>query len=480
MIVNVLIATSEYVHLAKAGGLADAVATLAEGLTGAGHTVRVVLPKYRTVSTAGFSQEEAPLYVTLGDRDYGCAVHTGAIRGVTIHLIEHEELLGRDGIYGPRAAVAYDDNLLRFALFSKTVLELVRHQQFAPDIVHIHDWPTALTAAFRNAFYRDEALLSDVPVVLSIHNLGFQGVFPIDEVLATAGMTEDDASRVGLLNGDETNLLKSAILTSDRIVTVSPTYAQEIQQPRYGFDLHGALQFRAPDLIGILNGIDTSVWNPDTDSYIPARYSAEDLRGKRVCKEQLQEELDLPVDPAIPLLGMVTRLTDQKGIDELFAPEYGAANRILKELPVQWVVLGTGEGWCEERIRTLTKDFKNFVGFTMYSETLAHRIEAGSDFFLMPSRYEPCGLNQMYSMRYGTIPIVTRTGGLVDTVDSDTGFHIEAHTPDAVFDAVARAVTTFQNEPETIQSMQRIGMRRDFSVDQSIGRYVSLYASLLD
>jgi len=476
--VNVLIVTSEYYPLAKAGGLADAVTALAQGLAGRGHTVDVVMPKYKMVDTDAFTRDETPIAVELGPGRFGCAVLSASLQGVGVHLIEHNDLYRRDGIYGPSPDQSYGDNLLRYALLSRGALEVALMKGIRPNIIHVHDWSSALTPVYQRYLYGDSTVGSAATVV-SIHNLAFQGTVSVPEAQAILGLSFETVEDGGLMNGDSVNLLKGAILTADRVVTVSPTYAREIQQPRYGFGLHTALQIRAPHLRGILNGIDTDVWNPDTDPFLPARYGVEDMRGKRICKSRLQDELDLPVSPDTPLIGMVTRLTTQKGIDELFDREYGVAERLLQELPLQWVVLGTGERWCEDRIRELSQRYENFAGLTMYSDALAHQIEGGADFFLMPSRYEPCGLNQMYSMRYGTIPIVTRTGGLADTVDSTTGFHIEAHTPDAIFAAVAHAVDQYRTNGDEIREMQKTAMSRDFSLDHAAAEYEALYDELL-
>ena len=475
VVVNILVVTSEYMHLAKVGGLADAVTGQAEGLAARGHTVTVVLPKYRGINTDAFQRDPQPLHVDLGNGTYGCAVLERELKGVQIRLIEHEDLFRRDGVYGPTPADAFADNLTRFALLSRGALEIAARTDRPVDILHVHDWPAGLGVIWLQTHYRETAAFSAVKTVLSIHNLGFQGNFSTDEARDVLGIPNDEAEDIGIADAGGINILKGAIHASDRIVTVSPTYATEIQQPRYGFGLHAVLQLRAPRLHGILNGIDTGIWNPDTDHYIPARYDVENLRGKRLCKEDLQDELDLEVNPDTPVIGTITRLTEQKGIDELFGVNYGVAQRLLEELPVQWIVLGTGERWCEDQIRELNRKYRNFVGLTMYSDTLAHRIEAGSDFFLMPSRYEPCGLNQMYSMRYGTIPIVTRTGGLVDTVDSTTGIHIEAHTPHAIYDAVRHAVNLFQKDRSAITAMQHAGMSNDFSVAQAVAQYEALY-----
>ncbi len=476
---NILLVTSEYYTLAKAGGLADAVTALATGLAAGGHDVHVVMPKYKMVQTDSFEREAAPLSVVIAGHDYGCAVLTAKVQGVTIHLIEHEVLFRRDGIYGPTADQSYGDNTLRFALLSRGALEVALLKNFVPDVIHAHDWSGALTPVFLRHFYRKTAI-GAAGTVLSIHNLAFQGTIPKTEGLSTIGMSETEAESFGLIQGESLNLLKGGIYSSDRIVAVSPTYAREIQQPATDTTSIRRCKCALP-ICGESSTGSTRPCGTPTPIHICLHGSMQrTCGGKRVCKAQLQDELELPVSSGTPLIGMVTRLTRQKGIEELFDPQYGAAERILTELPVQWVVLGTGERWCEDRVRELSHMYENFAGLAMYSDTLAHQIEGGSDFFLMPSRYEPCGLNQMYSMRYGTIPIVTRTGGLADTVDSSTGFHIEAHNPDAVFDAIAHAVAVYTTDREELKRMQHTAMTRDFGLYRSIEQYERLYDGIID
>jgi len=278
------------------------------------------------------------------------------------------------------------------------------------------------------------------------------------------------------------NLLKAGLYSSDKINAVSPNYAEETKTQEHGFRLDGVLRYRSGDYCGILNGIDTAVWNPQKDTLIPKRYSAADLEGKAVAKKALQRYFGLPEDSSIPVIGMVTRLTDQKGVGELFGPTYGSAWQICNDFKLQLVLVGSGESWCEHEISSLSSRLPNFKAHIGYSEELSHLIEAGADFFLMPSRYEPCGLNQMYSLVYGTLPIVRRTGGLADTVENydenkgtGTGFMFDHLTPRAIYDTVGWAIWAWYNHPEQIEAMRQRAMKQDFSWEKSAKKYVALY-----
>ncbi|MFW5695386.1 MAG: glycogen synthase [Alkalispirochaeta sp.] len=472
---KILFVSSEYHPFAKAGGLADAVSSLASALADRGHTVSVVLPRYGSISTASMEPLNLPLGVPLGYREEWCAVYHQQHLGVDLYFLEHEALFGgRDGVYGPTPASAYQDNARRFAFLSRGALQLGLALQLDPDVVHAHDWPTALVPAFINLIYRPAGHFVESRIVFSIHNFGYQGIFAGSDG-QEIGLSASQLSAGNVYQGNDINFLKSAVHHSDWLVAVSPRYALEIQQPRFGFGLHRNIQRRARRVTGILNGIDVTEWDPATDEYLPARYSAADISGKAENKQRLQEELRLPVDPHVPIVGMVTRLVDQKGIGPLFDSESAAVDRMCRELPVQVALLGSGAAWVEEEITRLASEYPNFAATIGYSNGLAHRIEAGSDFFLMPSTYEPCGLNQMYSMRYGTLPIVTRTGGLADTVDTDTGFFIEESTAQAIFTAVEHAVTLYQNQPEEIEKMRGAAMVRDFTWDRSAREYEELY-----
>jgi starch synthase len=473
--VHILFVTSEFHPLAKSGGLADAVAALAKALALRDHRVTVVMPRYRTVPSEGFRDLGIPVGVPLGYREEWIGVHHGEAKGVRIYLLDHQQFFDREGIYGPSAASAYGDNLRRFSLLSRGALQLSLALDLQPDIIHAHDWPTALVPVFLKTEY--EQLLEQIGLVFSIHNFGYHGWWPRGEVNHT-GLAGEHLHTGGLLQGTEINLVRGAITTADRIVAVSPRYAREITEPEYSFGLHEETRQLNGRLTGILNGVDTTEWNPRTDPLIAQQYSEVDLAGKAACKGTLQREFGLSFNPDIPVIGMVTRLTEQKGIGALFGPGYGCLFRICTELSVQVVFLGTGEEWCQEEIRRLADRLPNFSAYIGYSEVLAHRITAGSDFFLMPSTYEPCGLNQMYAMRYGTIPIVTQTGGLADTVDFTVGFHVNRYSPESIFSAVSRAVTVFSSDRPRIKAMRVTGMKQDFSWDRSALQYEQIYREI--
>lgn len=472
---NILFIASEYHPFAKAGGLADAVSSLAQALATRGHTVSVVLPRYGSIPTDSMTPVNVPLGVPLGFREEWCAVYHQKHGEVNVYFLEHEAFFGaREGVYGPTPASAYQDNARRYAFLSRGALQLSLALHLEPEVIHSHDWPTALVPAYINLIYRPAGHFLTSRIVFSIHNFGYQGIFAGRDA-QEIGFTASQLSASDLYQGNDINCMKSAVNHSDWLVAVSPRYALEIQQPRFGFGLHRDIQRRAPRVTGILNGIDVAEWDPAADEYLPVTYSQTDLTGKAENKRALQEELQLPVDPTVPLVGMVTRLVDQKGIGPLFDPSSAAVARICRELPVQIALLGSGAAWVEEEITRLSTAHRNFVATIGYRNGLAHRIEAGSDFFLMPSTYEPCGLNQMYSMRYGTLPIVTRTGGLADTVDAETGFFIEESSAQAIFTAVEHAVMLFRNDPTEISRMRNTAMGRDFTWDRSAREYEALY-----
>ena len=469
---NVFFITSEYHPFAKAGGLADAVAALSRALAEQGHHITVVLPRYGSIDDGGLRRLAIPLGVPMGRREEWCDVfHT------THNGVEHLALFGgREGLYGGGPASAFGDNARRFAFLSRGALQLALALRMTPDIIHAHDWPTALVPVYVDQIYRPRGFFRDAGMIFSIHNFGYQGIFARRDG-EEIGLTDEQIEESDLLQGEDINMMRGAVRHSDRLVAVSPRYAQEIQQPRFGFGLHLEMQRHTERVSGILNGIDIDEWNPETDTRIPARFSADDLSGKAVCKEALQRELGLPVDPRAPVVGMITRLVDQKGIIPLFDRRYGAIRTLLREIPVQVALLGSGEAWCEREIETLRDEYPNMAARIGYDSDLAHRIEAGSDFFLMPSVYEPCGLNQMYSMRYGTLPIVTRTGGLADTVDTETGFFIEDNGSEGIVGAVKKAAERFAEAPAETEAMRRRAMGRDFSWRHSAEEYEALYRS---
>ncbi len=488
---KICMTTSEAVPYAKTGGLADAVSALALALRALGHDVRIVLPRYYGIDRSRLEPVAGPLGVPVGTGEEWAAVYRTDLAGtngaqaitVPVYFIDHEKYFGRDGIYGTPAEPDYADNPLRFTFFSRAVFQLCRKLDWYPDILHAHDWPTALVPVLLKHGER-KGPFARTSSVLTIHNLGYQGVYAKDFYPYT-GLAAEAFSATGLADWDRMNLLKAGLVCADKLTTVSPTYAEETKTEAYGFRLDGVLRERERDYIGILNGVDTETWNPAKDAYIPKAYGPKSTAGKAAAKEALQKEFGLPLAADVPVIGMVTRLTEQKGVGELFGPAYGSAWSICADMRLQLVLIGTGERWCEEEIKSLSSRLPNFKARIGYSERLSHLIEAGSDFFLMPSRYEPCGLNQMYSLAYGTPPIVRRTGGLADTVENfdqesgaGTGFMFDQLTPRAIYDTVGWAVWAYYNKREQVEAMRLRGMAQDFSWERSARKYVDLYESM--
>ena len=483
---KILMVSSEATPFAKSGGLADMVGALTRALDRAGHDVRIVLPRYYSIPRASLEKVDGPLCVPVGWGEEWCAVYKSVLPGskAPVYFLDHERFFGREGIYGSKEETDFRDNPQRFSFFSRAVFQLCRKLGWIPDILHAHDWPTGLVPVYRR-YVESSTEFSRTATVFSIHNLGYQGIYS-KEIFPYFRLPWDLFHKAGLEYYDAINLLKGALASSDQLSTVSPTYSREIQTPEFGCSLDGLLRTRSSDLVGILNGVDFDDWDPATDGHLPAHYSASDLSGKAECKAALQKEFGLPVDPHTPLVGMVTRLTDQKGIGELFGPLYGSAFRICSDMILQMAVLGSGDRWCEQEIQKLSSRLPNFRARIGYSDRVSHLIEAGSDFFLMPSRYEPCGLNQMYSLRYGTLPIVRRTGGLADTVENyrqdtgeGTGFLFDLLTPRAIYDTVGWAVWAYYNKKKHIAAMRGRAMSREFTWDRAAGEYGELYARAL-
>ncbi len=476
--------TSEAVPFAKTGGLADVAGALPRALAEVGCDIRVALPGYRAIDRG-----------TFGFRPIGAAgVPCGAERvqvqflesrlpgsTVPVYLIDHAPSFGRPGLYG-EAGTDYADNLERFTVFGRGVLALLRHLGWAPHVVHCQDWQTGLLPVWLRVEPRD-AVLAGAATLMTVHNLAYQGLFPPDRLPVT-GLSRDLFTPNGIEFYGKINLLKGGLVFADLLSTVSEQYAREIRTAEFGCGLEGVLRERAGDLIGILNGVDYSSWDPAGDRLIPARYTADDLSGKRTCKADLQRTQGLTVDPGAPLLGMITRLADQKGLDLVAA----TLNHIL-DLGAQLVLLGTGDPKYHTLFEQLHGRHPDRVGVTLgFDDGLAHRIEAGADVFLMPSRYEPSGLNQLYSLRYGTVPVVRKTGGLADTIVDATpeairrgganGFVFEEYSPAAFLDAVTRAVRMFKDQ-RAWRQIQQVGMRQDFSWGRSARRYLDAYRGLI-
>jgi starch synthase len=484
---KILMVSSEVLPFAKAGGLGDMVAALAAELARRGHDVRVVLPRYYSVDPGRLRRLEAPLGVPMGYEEEWCGVATAKLPDaeVQVYFLDHQELFGRDGIYGTRSGPEFNDNLRRFTLLSRGALQLAKLLDWKPEVVHAHDWPAALAPVYLNTLEHVD-FFAATGSVLTIHNLAHQGIFP-KEHLGHTLLGWEHFHRAGLEHYDRVNLLQAGLRNADMLTTVSPTYAREIQTPELGERLDGLLRHRAADLVGVLNGIDYRLWDPADDPYLPAAFSADDLAGKAVCKRALQEAMGLEVDAETPLFAMVSRLVEQKGFGELCGPTHGSLYNICAELGVQLVILGTGEAWCEAELASLAGRLPNLAVDIEFNEPLSHLIMGGADFLLVPSAFEPCGLTQMYAMRYGTLPIVRRTGGLADTVASydeatgeGTGFAFDRLTPSAIYNTVGWALWTWHNRPEHIAAMRLRAMAERFCWEASAGRYVEVYRGAVD
>ncbi|MDR1904215.1 MAG: glycogen synthase [Treponema sp.] len=488
---KILMASSESLPFVKTGGLADMVSSLSIALAKKGHEVRIVIPRYYSVNRDGLRQLEGALGVPMGGIEEWCAVYKDILPGspetnpVVVYFIDHERFFGRDGIYGVPSEPDFLDNPLRFAFFSKSVFQLCRKICWFPNILHAHDWPTAMVPVFLKYSERYSKEFAETASILTIHNLGYQGIYNKDNFNYT-GLPWNVFYEAGFEDWSMMNLLKAGLYSADKLNTVSPTYAEETKTQAQGFRLDGVLRSREADYIGILNGVDTDIWNPVHDEFLPARYSVKDMDGKLKAKEVLQREFNLPQNPNIPIIGMVSRLTGQKGVGELFGPSYGSAYSICTAMDIQFVLVGSGEAWCENELRSLESRLSNLKARIGYSEYLSHLVEAGSDFFLMPSRYEPSGLNQMYSQLYGTLPIVRNTGGLADTVENydentgeGTGFMFDDLTPSAIFNTVGWAIWAYYNRRPQIEAMRLAGMKKDFSWQKSALEYIKLYEQTL-
>ena len=479
---RILMVASEAAPFAKTGGLADVVGALPPALRELGHDVRLVLPGYKCVRQADLPLQRyrAKIPVPIGGQIYPLAYRQADLNGIPVYFLDAPELFDRNGLYGEQGQ-DYPDNAFRFGLFSRAALELARRLDFRPDIVHAHDWQTGLAPVYlREHLWRDPHFM-ETGSLFTIHNLGYQGLFAA-ETLAELGLDSAlfDIDRLEYFG--RISLLKGGIRFADRISTVSPTYCREIQTAAHGMGLEGLLTSRSNRLHGILNGLDEKLWDPGNDPALPQAYAAGDLRGKRVCKQALQKELGLQPEPAIPLAAMVTRLDPQKGIDLLIE-----AWQTLLERKYQLVVLGSGTPRYERQLAELAEAYpgrsKVLRGF---DDALARRIYAGSDLFLMPSRYEPCGLGQLIALRYGSVPVVRNTGGLADTIIDPqestaeaNGFLFADYTANGLLEAVDRALSAFDRQPFW-QELVRHGMEQDFSWQRAAADYVELYREIKD
>lgn len=481
--------SAEAVPFAKSGGLADAVTSLSLSLADLGHDVRILMPRYYSVDRKDLNLVTEGMKIQMGNNSEIVNIYQTYLtckKKVPVYFADDEGLFGRLGIYGDNPASSYADNPYRFSLLSHTAFEFCIKKQWIPDIIHCHDWSSCLALTLLKNIYRFQKPFEKTKGILTIHNMGYQGDFSTDK-FSDLGIDWGFFYKAGFEHNYRINFLKAGIVSADKITTVSQRYAQEIQSSEGGFGLESVIKYRSQDLCGIVNGIDVDAWNPQLDKKIPFNFSISDLSGKAKCKEELQKRMGLPVDNNVPVIGIISRLVQQKGISELFAPNYGCMYGLCKKANVQVVVLGSGEKWCESELQILSKELPNFKCFIGYDEDLSHLIESGSDIFLMPSRYEPCGLNQLYSMRYGTLPVVRNTGGLADTVQNydavnktGSGFVCNDATPDAVFGTTMWAIETYYEHKDDFKMLQQNAMSKDFSWINSANQYVKVYQSALE
>ena len=470
---RILFVASEGLPFSKTGGLADVIEALPKALAALGHDVAVLLPRYRCAQIDASLVKN--LEVPIGGKPRSCAIAEGPRpHGVRYFFVDDPEYFDRDGLYGSGGG-DYPDNAERFAEFAYAAIGTAR-EVWPPDVIHCHDWQSALVPLLLRTRYKDDAQLCAIPVVFTIHNMGYQGVFP-PEVLGRIGVPDSEFRVDSLEFYGKLNYLKAGLLYSDYLTTVSRTYAEEIKTPEYGHGLEGVAQIRADQLVGILNGVDYSTWSPETDPLIAARYSARDMFGKRACKSDLLARFHLPENLDRPLTSIISRFADQKGFDLLAE----VAETLLAE-DVAMAVLGTGDPKYERMFSELARRHPDKLGVKIaYDNTLAHKIEAGADMFLMPSRYEPCGLNQIYSLRYGTVPVVRATGGLADTIEpfdratcAGTGFNFHEYSGEALLRAIEHALAVYRDKIAW-RSLQANGMAKNFSWDASATEYARLY-----
>lgn len=485
---KILMVSAEAVPFAKTGGLADAVSALAGSLSKLGHDVKIVMPRYYKIDRKKLQKLEGPLGVPVGTGQEWTAVYTTTLPGfekVSVYFLDHENCFGRDGVYGTKSEPDFFDNPYRFSLLCHGALQVCNKLGWFPDIVHAHDWSAALAPVLIKHVCRTQEAFKKTASVFTIHNMGYQGVYGKDK-FNDLGIDWNLYYGAGFERNGAINFLQAGISSADMVTTVSPTYAREIQTPEGGFGLDGLLRVRSDVVKGIVNGVDTEIWNPEKDPALPANFSSKDMSGKAECKRALQQYFGLPEREDVPVIAMIGRLVSQKGIAEVIAPNYGCLWGICKSVDVQVVLLGSGERWAEDEINSLQKKLPNFRAKIGYNEKLSHLIEAGADFFLMPSQYEPCGLNQLYSELYGTLPIVRRTGGLADTVQNyneqtgeGTGFMFDNLTPQAVYDTVGWAVYAYYNKKDHIRQMQKRAMEQDFTWTNSCRQYEEVYKEAL-
>lgn len=478
---NILMAASEIVPFAKSGGLADVAGALPKALRALGHDLRLVMPRYYSVDREKYALKmmHGSLGVPMGAfGELWAGVYEGILPGtdIPVYFIEHEGFFGRGGLYEENG-FSYLDNDTRFIFFSRAVMQLAKKLRFHPDVIHANDWHTAAIPMMLNTHYAYDGDFAYTGSLLTIHNLQHQGHFSKGSMdILDIGWEHFNADEIEEYDG--VNLLKAGIVHADAISTVSRKYAQEIRTHEFGWGLERLIDTNAYKLQGILNGVDYDEWSPTVDPFIAQNFDSDSMEGKKVCKRALQNTFGLPQRDDIPVIGLVGRLVEQKGI-ELIVHSIHA----LMQMDIQIVLLGAGEKWAEHFFSDISGRYPHKFGcYIGYRNDLAHQIEAGSDLFLMPSLFEPCGLNQIYSLRYGTLPIVRATGGLDDTIENyandalhGTGFKFYDATPDALINTVGWAVYTWYNDAQGFAKMQRNAMERRFDWNGAAKEYEALY-----
>ncbi|MED4223901.1 glycogen synthase GlgA [Neobacillus cucumis] len=474
---KILFAVSECSPFAKSGGLADVAGSLPKELKSLGTDVRVILPKYGTISEE-YKQNMKKIKeftVSVGWRNQYCGIEELTYQGITFYFVDNEYYFKREGLYG------YYDDGERFAYLNRAILEAIAELDFYPDVLHCHDWHTAMIPYLLRTEYYKRKGYGLIKTVFTIHNLQFQGIFPKEVLGDLLGLDYQSFQSGHLEFFGNVNFMKGGLVASDKITTVSPTYKEEIQSPTFGEKLDGLLRARKDDLIGILNGIDEEFYNPSIDPLIYENYKADTYLKKAVNKKEIQKQFGLPQSTSTPLLVMITRLTKQKGLD--------LVRHVLREIlqeDVQVIILGTGDYEYEEYLRQAARVYPDKLKvYTGFNEELAHKIYAAADLFLMPSQFEPCGLGQMIAMRYGAIPIVRETGGLNDTVNSfneftgkGNGFSFQNFNAHDMLYTIQRALSFYHDKP-VWESIVEQAMEKDYSWAQSAFRYSQLYAELV-
>lgn len=455
---KILFCASEMVPFAKTGGLADVAGALPLALEELNQDVIVVLPKYKSIQDGKFNirrLKDDISYAVIGKK-------------IKVYFIDNGAYYQRDSLYGDKGG-DYPDNLDRFSYYSKRALELLKEIKFKPDIIHCHDWQSGLIPVYLKTVYAQDPFYKKINTVFTIHNIGYQGLFPKNQ-FPRLGLDWSLFNMEMLEYYGQINILKGGIVFSDLITTVSPTYSKEIQTKEFGFGLDGVLNRRRDSVFGILNGLDYSIWNPSSDKFIAKNYSNQNMEDKYKDKQDLQKICRLPVKDNLPLFGIVSRLAEQKGFDILAE----SIDEICR-LGLEMVILGTGDLKYHRILKDIVKKYPKVISlYLKFDDTLAHKIYAGSDVFLMPSKYEPCGLGQMISLNYGTIPLVFKTGGLADTVNKANGFIFDNYCKQGLIKTIKKAIEAFKNKKKW-ETLMQLAMRCNFSWDESAKKYIRLY-----